>query len=214
MSTIAARVVALTVAVGACACTSYASRASARPAPSGETKVAFAADAVVFEHGRKYAILPAPELSFRRGMSDRWDLGARLGFGAAELASTIALSDSESSALAIVPSFGLGFVPATNNDTDLLRVHGGGRLVWERQAGSRVSVASTIGTRLTVAGPGTIFGGEAGDASLLIEPSVGVGLRIRSGKRIVWPEINMTLPIDTGSGVERPAFQFGIALEL
>ena len=207
------RVAVLLLLALAAGCASYASRATARPAPVGHTTVAIAADAVVFEHGREYFVAPSPELSVRRGMSERWDLGGRFGFGSAEVAATVRLRDGENWALAAVPNAGLGFVPVTNNGTDLLRLHAGARLVLERDLSDGVAVAASAGGRFALTGPGTIFGGEAGELRVLTEPSVSLGLRIKAGSRVVWPEVGMVLPVDFGTGAEKPAVQAGVALE-
>lgn len=194
-------------------CASYASRATARPANRGETKIAVAADLVVFEHGREYTVLPAPEVSVRRGMGEAWDIGVRLGAGSVEVAATIAPVRSARSSLAIVPNAGLAVVPVTNNGTDLIRVHAGARAVWERDVTGRVALATSVGCRVVGAGPATIVSGEAGEPRLLLEPSASFGVRVRGSSRVVWPEVSIALPVEPGDGTERPAIQAGVAIE-
>ncbi len=211
--TAATRAATLAVAMAATGCASHASRHGATVVAPGRWQTVLALDALVFEHGRDYAVYPAPEVAVRRGMQG-WDLGGKLGAGNAELSARFALRRGGPVVVALVPGVRFAIALLTNNGTDLVRGTGFGHVVLERALTARLTLVTTATAAITAAGPMTITSGRAGDTRALAEPALGVGLRLRIGGRTLWPEATVTLPYPIGDGLERPLIQAGIAVEL
>lgn len=172
-----------------------------------------ALDGFVFEHGRTYAVYPAPELAIRRGISPGWDVGGKLGVGSVEGSVRLSRFESATLAVALAPGLRLEFPVATNNATDILRASAFNHLVIEHRLGPVSAVVGTATAALAVGTSATIFGGSPGPARLLAEPALGLGLRTAVGRVTVWPEFTVTVPYAFGDGLEAPLVQFGIGLE-
>lgn len=194
-------------------CASHASRHGAAILPPGQWQTAVALDALVFEHGRSYAVYPAPEVALRRGL-DGWDFGGKLGAGSLELSARLPGRQCDGLAAAWVPGMRVAFAMLTNNDTDLLRATGFGHLVVEASITDRMTAVVTATAAFTVAGPAVFLATGGQEVHALAEPALGFGLRLPIGGRILWPEVTATLPVALDTGVEPPLAQLGVALEL
>jgi hypothetical protein len=194
-------------------CASHSARHAARPTPPGAWRTALALDGLVFEHGRSYAVYPAPELAIRRGMGPRWDLGGKLGGGSLEASATFALIDRADLAVALAPGLRLELALLTNNGTDLLRGVVFNHLLVERRLSRGVALVGTATAALALATSATLFAGVTDTTRLLLEPAVGVGVRVAVGSHTLWPEVTATFPYGPGGGLEAPVGQVGIAFE-
>jgi hypothetical protein len=197
----------------ATACSTHSARHAGRTLPPGAWRTAVALDGLVFEHGRSPAVYPAAELAIRRGMGPRWDLGGKLGGGSLEGSARFALVDRPGLAVAMAPGLRFELALLTNNGTDLLRTVLFDHLVVERRLSPRVSLVGTATAALALATSGTVFAGVTDTTRLLLEPAVGVGLRVAVGSHTLWPEATATFPYGFGRGVEPPVGQFGVAFE-
>jgi hypothetical protein len=194
-------------------CASHSSRLAGRTLPPGQWRTAVALDALVFEHGRAHAVYPAPELTVRRGMGPGWDLGGKLGGGSLEGSARLRLVDRPEVAVALAPGLRLEFALLTNNGSDLLRSVLFDHLVVERQLSARVALVGTATAAMALASSGTVFAGVTDTTRLLLEPAVGVGLRVAIGSHTLWPEATATFPYHLGHGLERVIGQLGVAWE-
>ena len=197
----------------AAGCAAHSSRHAGRTLAPGQWRAAVAADGLVFQHGRRYAVYPAPELAIRRGIRPGWDLGGKLGAGSVEGSARLAQLDRPDLAVALAPGMRFEFPLATNNATDVLRACLFSHLVIERRLARGNALVATATAALALGSSATLFGGDPGPARVLAEPALGLGLRLPAGRFTVWPELTVTVPYAFGQGAERPLVQFGIGFE-
>lgn len=202
-------------AVLASGCAAHSSRHAARTLDPGDWRTVVALDAVMFVRGNDWTVRPAPELALRRGMGDGgWDLGGKLGAGSLEVSARFRAVDRLRLAFALVGGLRTDFAIGTNNTSDLFRTTAFGHAVIERCLSARTSLVLTASPALTLADSGTLFAGTTADTRILIEPALGVGVRINVRGRVLWPEATITLPYAFGDGFEHPIVQAGIGVEL
>ena len=205
------RLTAVVLGVVAAGCAAHSSRHAARTLAPGGWRTVVAVDGLGFEHGREYMVYPVPEVGVRRGMGPGWDLGGKLGAGTVEASARFAVVARDDLAVAIAPGLRAGFAAATNNRTDVLRATAFAHAVVERNLGRRTALVGTATAAITAAGPDHH---ALAPWRALVEPAVGAGVRIRLGRRVLWPELTVTLPWAPAAGIEPPLVQAGIGLEL
>lgn len=120
MSAELARVTVCLTCFAATACVSYGSHLSATPTPRGGVEYSLNADALLLDRGFGPQVLPNPEASIRWGIARELDFGLRVNALGAEASSRIGLVVLDGYRLTAVPLLGGGFVPATNQDTELV----------------------------------------------------------------------------------------------
>ena len=112
---------------GLCAlgCATYNPHLTATPTAPGTSDWGVTADALVVDRGFGPELLAAPDVSFRRGLGDGWDLGARVFPAGAELSARHCLHDADGYVLSLVPLLAAGVVTGTNADTSFFATSAG-----------------------------------------------------------------------------------------
>jgi hypothetical protein len=106
-------------------CATYNPHLTATPTAAHTTDLAVTADALVVDRGVGPQVLPAPDVSLRRGIGDAWDIGVRLFPLGAEFSARARLYRSATYELSLLPLFATGIVSATNADTSFVGVGAG-----------------------------------------------------------------------------------------
>jgi hypothetical protein len=179
------------------------------PTPRGTSAWGVALDGLVYERGRKHVVLPALQLSWRRGVGEDWDWGLRVYAAGLEAGTRHRLLSRGRLTLAALPSLELAYVPVTNNTVELLHARLRGALLADWRLAPRWTM--TLGARLAFGGaaPPTWFRGYSDGAVLLAQPEAlgslavalapGVQLRLEAG---------VGVPLQLG-GSARPALGSG-----
>lgn len=203
----------LTALLCVAGCASYSTRLDAGTIAPGQRRAGATLDGIVFERGREYMILPAPELFVRWGMGPRWDLGFSANMGGAEASARWQLASGRTMAVAVAPTLGARFALATNNATDVLRARASIRVLAEARASDRVALLAGFKPDWVMAAPATLVRGVTGSTRLLFEPGVMLGARIAIDREhVLWPEINIHIPYDISGDREALILQGGVAL--
>lgn len=202
----------LAVLAACCSCTSYSTRYGATPLPADKSELTVAVDALVFERGRRYQLLPLPELAWRRGMSDSWDLGGRVALTSTEVSARFALASSNTWALAWGPSFGLGFEPVTNNSTNLIYARAGGRLLFEARTDDGFTAVLGAYPTVTFTGPLTMLQGVGDAPHWILRPGLVAATSMPIGRRKLWLELTVQPPYVIGESWREPELQGGAAI--
>jgi hypothetical protein len=207
------RIAGLAALVCVAGCASYSTRLGAGTFAPGDRRAGVALDGIIFERGREYLVLPAPELFMRWGMGARWDLGFSANMGGAEALARRQLVDRGGFALALASGLGLHLAVVTNNASDVLRARAAMRVLMEQRIADRTTLIAGFKPDLVVAAPATLLRGVTETTRLLFEPGIAIGARVRiDGKRTLWPEINVHVPWAIGGGMEPLIIQGGVAL--
>jgi len=106
-------------------CATYNPHLTPTITPAHTTDIAVTADALIVDRGVGPQVLPAPDVSLRRGVGDAWDIGVRLFPLGAELSARARLYRSPTYELSLLPLFATGLVSATNADTSFVGVGAG-----------------------------------------------------------------------------------------
>jgi len=114
---------ALSLFLGGCA--TYNPHLDAAPTPRGTTDFGVSADALLVDRGVGPELLPAPDVSLRRGLGADWDLGVRLFPLGAEVSARRRVYDAGRYELALLPLLWGGLVTLTNADTSLFATSAG-----------------------------------------------------------------------------------------
>lgn len=183
------------------ACPSLSTMQTPRTVPTGQLRVAVAAEAVSVPSSDDAFTAPQVELGFRYGLSDSWDIGAKLYFIGAEFGAKYQfLRGPLDAALAPAVSF-IAFSGGSGTTAQVFYLHV--PLLFGLNLSDRVTLGfgpkflyafiNAGGTNRTASG--AMLGGY-------------LGLPIRLG-RAFWiaPEINVYKPFDSGT----PLIQGGLA---
>ena len=179
----ARRLVFLLLCVGLTGCLSAASHLGAAPTPRGSVQWWLALDGLLFERGREAFLLPALELTGRRGMGPDWDMGFRVYGAGVELGTRHRLLTRGALTLGAQPSLELAYAPLTNNTVELLHARARGALVADLRLTRDWTL--TLGTRLAFGGaaPPTFLRGYGDGAVLLAQPEGLASLALELGHR-------------------------------
>lgn len=195
-----------------CSCASYSTRYGATPLPANESELTVAVDALVFERGRRYQVVPLPEVAWRRGMREGWDLGGRIALTSTEVSARFALASTAGWALAWGPSFGVGYEPVTNNSTDLIYARAGGRLLFEAKTDDGFTAVLGAYPTLTFTGPLTMLQGVGNDPRWILRPGLVAATSMPVGRRRLWFELTVQPPYVLGESWREPELQTGAAI--
>jgi hypothetical protein len=203
----------LAVALGSASCVSYGSHLTAAALSQKQRELSLNADVLVIDRGLGPQVLPNPELGYRMGVQEGFDVGGRVNAGSAEVNARWQLARG-SLDVALVPGVGFGFVPATNADSGLFNAHALGSLLVSQHPAPRWDIVAGLRGALTYAFPLTAFRGDAAGDNLYWLAGGVLGLRFPLGKTtLLFPEVNLLMPYDTSRELwSLPTLQGGVAL--
>lgn len=196
-------------------CATYGSHLSATPVARGTDELSLSADALVIDRGFGPQIVPNPEVGWRHGWGDDFDVGGRANLAGVEANGRLRVLDGEWLDLAVVPGAGFGFVPATNADSGLFNLSALGALLAGVQLQQRSQLV--LGPRgiVTYAFPLTAFGGDTSGAKLIYLVGGTLGVRFPVGETTwLFPDVNVLVPYDSDRKEWYfPSIQGGVALQ-
>lgn len=196
-------------------CATYGSHLSATPVARGTEELSLSADALVIDRGFGPQIVPNPEVGWRHGSGDDFDVGGRVNLAGVEANARLRVLDGEWLDLAVVPGAGFGFVPATNADSGLFNLSALGALLAGMQLHQRSQLV--LGPRgiVTYAFPLTAFGGDTSGAKLIYLVGGTLGVRFPVGETTwLFPDVNVLVPYDSDRKEWYfPSIQGGVALQ-
>jgi hypothetical protein len=195
MATLSGRLaLLLLLCAGSPGCLSAASHLGAAPTPLGSKTWGIALDGLLFERGRSSFVLPALQLSGRKGMGEDWDAGFRAYALGLEVGTRHRLLSRGRLTLGAMPSLELAFTPVTNNTVELLHGRVRGALVADWRFAPDWTL--TLGARLAFGGaaPPTWFRGYGEGAVLLAQPEGLASLAVALN-----PQLQLRL--EAGAGV-------------
>jgi hypothetical protein len=205
---------AVLLSAGSSGCLSGAMQLGATPTPRGATEWGVSVNGLLHERGRRLALLPSPELSWRHGRDEDSDFGVRAYLLGLEAGTRHRLLVTPRFTLGAAPSFELAYTPVTNNTTELLHARLHGSLLGDWRVAPRWCLS--LAGRLTWegAGPLTALRGLADGASWIAQPSgaAGVTFDMASGTRVRL-EAGVGVPIDLSQGPRRPVAHAGFAVQ-
>jgi hypothetical protein len=200
--------------IGLSGCLSGAMQLGAAPTPPGTTEWGVAVNGLLYERGRQYALLPSPELSWRRGRDEDSDFGVRAYLLGLEAGTRHRVLATQRLTLGAMPSVELAYTPVTNNTTEILHARLHGTLVADWRLASRWCVS--LGGRLTLegAGPLTVLRGLPDGASLILQPAAAAGAAFElTPKTRLRLDASMGMPVDLADGPRRLVGQAGLAVQ-
>ena len=198
---------------GSTGCLSAASHLGAAPTPPGQAAWGIALDGLVYERGRDTFVLPALQLTGRRGVEEGWDVGFRAYALGLEVGTRHRLLARGALTLGALPSVELAYTPVTNNGVELLHARLRGALMADWRLAPDWTL--TLGTRLAFGGaaPPTYLRGYGEGAVLLPQPEAlaSLALALRPGLQLR-PEAGAGVPLQMGGGARQPVGSGGLSL--
>jgi hypothetical protein len=194
-------------------CLSGAMQLRATPTPQDTTEWGVSLNGFLYERGRQYALLPSPELSWRRGRDEDSDFGIRAYLLGIEAGTRHRMLATQRLTLGAMPSIELAYTPITNNTTEILHARLHGSLVADWRVAPRWCLS--LGGRLSLegAGPLTVLRGLSDGASLILQPGAGGGVAFELAPETrLRLEASMGLPVELADGPRSPVIQAGLAL--
>jgi hypothetical protein len=201
--------------VAAPGCVSYGSHLSATPTAPGRTEYSVNADGMVLDRGFGPQVLPNPEASIRWGLARELDFGVRVNALGAEASSRIGLLHVEKYRLTTVPLIGGGFVPATNQDTELVTTTAGMVLLSGFALGSRTQLVVGLRGQARLGLNAVAVQEDFGAALWSFVPGGSLGVRFPLSERFhLFPEVVVVVPYDLESGIwKTPILQGGVGVQ-
>lgn len=194
-------------------CLSGAQNLGAATTPVGTTEVGVSLNALAYEHGRERAYLPSPELTFRKGVSERWDWGGRLSLLGLELGTRHRLVERSPWTWSLAPSAGVWYVPVTNNSTEPVNLRLGAKTLLDYRLNRRWTFTGGASLMGAFAGPLTAFQGRFNGSHLLASPggSLAIAFRLRPSLELR-AEGGLELPFALGEGRRQLTGHAGLTL--
>jgi hypothetical protein len=210
-----ARVVAGTLAgIWASACATYNPHVAATPTPAGTTDFAVTADALVVDRGLGPELFAAPDVSVRRGLGERWDLGLRLFPLGAELSARGRVAAASGYELSLLPLVSGGLVTFTNADTSFFATGVGLGALNDVRLGERTELTVGLRTGLEMGLNAVAVREDFSAARFRVIGGASLSLAHRAGERwSVSPGAIVLFPYDLDYGeLGFPIVQGGVAV--
>ena len=209
------RACACLVLVAATACVSHGSHLSATPTPPGQTEFSVNVDALYLDRGFGPQVLPNPEAAIRWGLAPKLDFGFRLNALGAEASSRLGLVELESYRLTAVPLLGGGFVPATNQDTELVTTTAGLVMLNGIRLASRTELVVGVRAQPRLGLNAVAVREDFAAATWSFVPGASLGVRFPlSDKLFLFPEAVVVVPYDLELATFRtPILQAGVGVQ-
>ena len=181
----------------------------------GRTEYSLGADALVLDRGFGPQVLPNPEASIRFGLARELDFGLRVNALGAEASSRIGLVHFERYRLTTLPLLGGGFVPATNQDTELFTTTAGMVLLNGFTLGSRSELVVGLRGQARLGLNAVAVQEDFAEATWSFAPGGSLGVRFPVSERFyLFPEVVVVAPYDLELGAfETPILQGGVAVQ-
>ncbi len=210
-----ARASACLVFLASSSCISYGSHLSATPTAPGETEYSVSADALVLDRGFGPQVLPNPELGIRWGLARELDFGLRVNALGGEASSRLGLVALDGYRLTLVPLLGGGFVPATNQDTELVTTTAGFLALNGIRLGSRTELVVGLRAQPRLGLNAVAVQEDFSEATWSFVSGGSLGVRFPLGDRLfLFPEAVVVVPYDLEGGSFRtPILQAGVAVQ-
>lgn len=168
-------------------CASYSTRVSPRPTPVDETRYGFNIDGLMLRPDGTARTTPNFEFVVRHGLTERIDIGGKVGVLGGELSAKMVLTTGDVS-VALLPSAGLGFAPLATDEDIVPYASFGLPVLFGFRLGAHELVAAP---RLLVqSSPAESVSGERLDiGTVVLLPGGTLGLRLELDGYVVFPEL-------------------------
>jgi hypothetical protein len=180
------------VALLASGCASFGSHVDPTPVDPGRLQASLSADVLLVDRGFGYDPLPAPELALRWGLVRDVDWGLAVHALGARTEGRLRILREGVFELSILPSLGLAFTPATNDDVELFMAVLGARIIGALEASASVRIV--LGVRVD----GSLGFSAAPEPSGAIWLAPIAGVAIDVGPATLLPELLVATPYDIG----------------
>ena len=199
----------------ATACISHGSHLSATPTLPGQTEYSVNVDGLLLDRGFGPQLLPNPEASIRWGLSRELDFGLRVNALGAEASSRVGLVELERYRLTAVPLLGGGFVPATNQDTELVTTTAGLVALNGFRITPRTELVVGLRGQPRLGLNAVAVREDFGAASWSFVSGGSLGVRFPLSARVfLFPEAVVVVPYDLEAGVwKTPIVQAGVGVQ-
>jgi hypothetical protein len=209
------RTCAFLVAFAASACISHGSHLSATPTAPGQTEYSFNVDALLLDRGFGPQILPNPEASIRWRLARELDFGLRVNALGGEASSRLGVVAVDGYRLTAVPLLGGGFVPATNQDTELVTTTLGLVALNGVKLASRTELVIGLRAQPRLGLNAVAVREDFAEATWSFVSGGSLGVRFPLNARLfLFPEAVVVVPYDLeGAAFRSPILQAGIGLQ-
>jgi hypothetical protein len=172
-------------------------------------------DGLLLDRGFGPQVLPNPEAAIRWGLAPELDLGFRLNALGAEASSRLGLVELAGYRLTAVPLLGGGFVPATNQDTELVTTTAGLIVLNGIRLASRTELVVGVRAQPRLGLNAVAVREDFAAATWSFVPGGSLGVRFPlSNSLFLFPEAVVVVPHDLEAGVwETPIVQAGIGVQ-
>ncbi len=199
-------------AVLSAGCASYSTRVSPRPTPPGETRYGFNLDAQMLQPAGANRTVPNFEFTVRHGLTERVDIGGKVGVFGGEFNTKMTLVTGRLS-VALLPSTQIGFAPFGTDEDIVPFASFGLPVLLGLQLGSAELVAAPR-IHLQASPAETVTGGRPEVGTLLLGVGGTLGLRFEVDTWVVFPELGVLAPyavdVESWEGV---VWQGGVGIQ-